>query len=357
MKVGLGLAGLLLAACAAPAATPLPEQPVPVGAGAQAIEIVAAPVPLNPRDPRQTRVGELTYAGGVALTARGTSRLGGLSGMDIRWRENGRTFLAVTDQGDLIEADIVLDAAGRVTGLNNATIRPLLDEQGRPVARKEAADAEGLVAFPGDDFAVSFERGHRVWVYDRPGAPARSFPWAAGVPTNLGDNEGLEALAHPPASMPTTVVLGAEDGRTWQCAERTCRPAAPARLQAGFSLTGMDAPHRELAFAVFRAFDPLRGFRWMIGWSPDLLRGEPFRPLAAFEPPLVTDNFEAIAAAPWRDGWRIYVASDDNFRREQRTLLLAFDWKPPPGAACPPEGGTPQPRCEAPKKAGVSAGP
>ncbi|HZZ33856.1 MAG TPA: hypothetical protein VFE10_17870, partial [Phenylobacterium sp.] len=28
---------------------------------------------------------------------------------------------------------------------------------------------------------------------------------------------------------------------------------------------------------------------------------------------------------------RFYVISDDNFSKSQRTLLLAFDWKPPAG--------------------------
>ena len=331
-------AALLLAACAGSPAGPVAPLPAPAAGGgaatattAQRVDIVAEPVPLDTRDPGRSRVGELVYAGGVALTARGTSRFGGISGIDIRDGRSGRGrgFIAVTDQGDFVEADLVLDAAGRPAGLANAVIRPLLDEQGAPVAGKELGDAEGVVAFPGDDFAVSFERRHRVWVYDAPGAPARTFPWGAATPADMGDNEGLEALAHVPASMPPHVILGAEDGRTWRCVLSECRPGAAARVAPGFSLTGMDAPRAEIAFATFRAFDPLRGFRWMIGWTPDVLRDAPFRPLASFEPPLVADNVEAIAAVPRGDGWRLYVMSDDNFRGAQRTLLLAFDWTPP----------------------------
>ena len=41
------------------------------------------------------------------------------------------------------------------------------------------------------------------------------------------------------------------------------------------------------------------------------------------------DPFEAIAAVPAKDGSvRFYLLSDDNFQSSQRTLLLAFDWKP-----------------------------
>jgi hypothetical protein len=52
--------------------------------------------------------------------------------------------------------------------------------------------------------------------------------------------------------------------------------------------------------------------------------------------PVTVDNFEGLAAVPrtgpGQDGAiRFYLISDDNFSRAQRTLLLAFDWKPPSG--------------------------
>ena len=41
------------------------------------------------------------------------------------------------------------------------------------------------------------------------------------------------------------------------------------------------------------------------------------------------DNFEGLAALPGKAGVvRFYLISDDNFSSSQRTLLLAFDWKP-----------------------------
>ena len=45
--------------------------------------------------------------------------------------------------------------------------------------------------------------------------------------------------------------------------------------------------------------------------------------------PLTVDNYEGLAAIPAEDGSvRFYLLSDDNFQSSQRTLLLAFDWKP-----------------------------
>jgi hypothetical protein len=35
----------------------------------------------------------------------------------------------------------------------------------------------------------------------------------------------------------------------------------------------------------------------------------------------------AVVALPGR-GWRLFLLSDDNFSKDQRTLLLAFDWLP-----------------------------
>ena len=44
------------------------------------------------------------------------------------------------------------------------------------------------------------------------------------------------------------------------------------------------------------------------------------------------DNLEGLAALPQRDGSiRFYLISDDNFSKLQRTLLLAFDWRPHQG--------------------------
>jgi hypothetical protein len=48
--------------------------------------------------------------------------------------------------------------------------------------------------------------------------------------------------------------------------------------------------------------------------------------LALLAPPLMVDNFEAIAAVRRGEGGvRLYIASDDNQSDRQQTLLYAFD--------------------------------
>jgi hypothetical protein len=46
-------------------------------------------------------------------------------------------------------------------------------------------------------------------------------------------------------------------------------------------------------------------------------------------PPLTVDNFEGMTAViDAAGGIRFYLVSDDNASSTQRTLLLAFDWRP-----------------------------
>jgi len=45
--------------------------------------------------------------------------------------------------------------------------------------------------------------------------------------------------------------------------------------------------------------------------------------------PLSVDNFEGLGVVQRPDGgFRFYLISDDNASASQRTLLLAFDWRP-----------------------------
>ena len=73
-------------------------------------------------DPTQTAIGAFSYAGGVELTGVDSTRLHGLS--DLRIAPDHH-LLAVGDEGDLLEAQIVLDAAGHLLGLSDAKLTRL----------------------------------------------------------------------------------------------------------------------------------------------------------------------------------------------------------------------------------------
>src|SRR5439155_17236546 len=163
---------LVLAACApAPAALHNgPARPVPADGS---IRIVATPLPLNPKNPAQDRIGDFVFAGAVQLTSPDTTLLGGLS--DLKVAADG-SLVAETDEGALVRAQIVLDDKGRLIGLDHARISLLKGLNGQPLPGKAEADAEGVAAWPNGDLMISFERDDRIWVYPADGGAPRPAP-------------------------------------------------------------------------------------------------------------------------------------------------------------------------------------
>lgn len=312
-----GLLATAIAACA-PNAAPLPTHPLPA---AGFVSVQAEPLPLDPRPDGAERIGAFAYAGGVKLTSRDTARLHGLSDLRVR----GDRLVAVSDGGDLLDARLDLDSGGRIAGLSEARISPLLAPGGEPVQGKAEGDAEGLAILADGARLVSFERDHRIWLYPAGGGgPLKAPSPDAAFPPN----EGMEALDADPASGPDAFVVGGEaSGETWRC-----------RLSAGCMSTGrIDKPPEFGLVAaaeagagrtawLLRAFDPIRGVRIVL-----LIRDSAGREIdrLAMAQPLTIDNFEGLAAVPGTDGSvRFYLLSDDNFSNLQRTLLMAFDWRP-----------------------------
>lgn len=300
------LSTLTVAGCEARSEAPPLTRAVPIEIASRAVA------------PESSKVGALTFAGGVELTAPRSSLLGGLSDLDVA--DDGRVLM-VTDEGDLVQARIVLDDAGRLIGLADVTVRGVVNGDGRPIAGKELADAEDVTFLPDGGFAIAFERMHRVLAYEGPDGPVRrrvdltghvfttEFEGGAGVK----HNRGFEGLAWA-----DVLTLGTEDGVVFECRDRRrCTRRALGKPGGGWSLTGLDALDGNRLISVWRAH-PLFGWRGMIA-GPD------GRELARLEGPLGA-NFEGIAAVPRGAGWRLYVLSDDGFGETGRTLLLAFDW-------------------------------
>jgi hypothetical protein len=310
-------ATLLLAACA-PGQTSLPRGPV---AADGTITVATEAVPLNAARPAETRIGRFTYAGGLALTSDDTARLHGLS--DLLVGPDGR-LVAISDEGDLLEARIVLDRAGRLTGIADARIRALPGLDGQPLPGKLEADSEGLAVLANGDRLVSFEQRHRIRLYPADGglpheapAPQAAFP----------ANGGMEALAADPAAGPDAYLAGGEDSaQLFSCRlSGGCTPGPTvARPGSEFGLVAMRRLPQGRTAYLLRAWDPLRGSRIVL--KIDGPQGEVDR--LELSRPFTVDNFEGVAAVPIRGGLRFYLLSDDNFQRIQRTLLMAYDWRP-----------------------------
>ena len=308
---------LALTACAQP---PLEKAPVSAASG---ITVKAEPVALNANDPAQVSVGTFTYAGGLELTSRDTSRLHGLS--DIKVGQDGR-LIAVSDDGDLYTSRLVLDPAGRLIGLTENQIAPLTGLDGQPLASKQEADAEGVAVLANGDRLVSLERHDRILRYPAKGGPAIAAPGPLNV--IFPDNGGMEALSQDPASGPDAYMAGGEiSGQTWNCTlSKGCVDGRLLPKPGEFGLVALTPlPHGQLAY-VIRAWDPLAGSHVVLIIND--AKGTEIDRLNLVKP-LTVDNLEGVAAVPAKDGSvRFYLISDDNFSPAQRTLLLAFDWKP-----------------------------
>ncbi|MEO1039811.1 MAG: esterase-like activity of phytase family protein [Pseudomonadota bacterium] len=307
----------------------------------EAPELIAEPVVLDPADPDRSEVGELVYRGGLVLSSD-EERFGGISAIEIS--RDGSHILALSDRGAWFTFSLSHDQDARLAGAHGLRIHDLLDADGRALSGPDA-DAEGLAPLGGGRYAVSFERNHRIEVYDLgedwaqlDSAYAEPFPTPPGA-ERLRDNAGLEALVPlDDGALLAGIELPIIDGRphTFWRLEDGEATAQAVRLEPGFGLTALarvpeDAPQRPGALlAVERFWSRDIGNRIRVsilaeqdGSGSGELTGRP-ELLAELTPDMTVDNIEGLAIAVVNGEARLFLIADDNFNARQRTLLLSF---------------------------------
>lgn len=313
------MAGAVVSAIAALWAALQQRPAAPVSGGAIGIE--ASQVPLNPQNPSETAIGDFIHAGGLVLTSRQSDQVHGLSDIEVTGTNR---LTAVSDFGVFLDAQLVFDQLDRLVNLADARITLLTGEDGKPLSGKTDADAEGLALLPGGDRLVSFEWRDRIWLYPAGGGPPRPMPMPA---VSFPLNNGMEALAADPESGDDAYTVGGETGDTWTCRlnSASCIEGQSVDKPEEFGLVALKhLPGRQTAY-LLRAFDEARGNRI----SLQVFRAGNLIARMDLAPPRTVDNYEGLAAVPRTDGSvRFYLISDDNARASQRTLLLAFDWRP-----------------------------
>ena len=246
-------------------------------------------------------------------------RFGGFSGLHVF--PGGARFMALTDSATMFEGRFLRDASGRLTGIDEVTITPLPDENGRPI-RGIRGDSEGLAVAPDGRVFVSFEGVARLRIEDAGnGLPLRlpRHPDFEGMQRN----SSLEALAIGP------------DGALYTIPERsgrTTRPFPVYRLRGetwdipfsiprrgAFLVTGADIGPDGLLYILERDFTGI-GFRSRVrrfdlsgGGEETLFQSRTGE----------YDNLEGISV--WQDGAGrrvVSLISDDNFRWFQRTEIV-----------------------------------
>lgn len=323
--VGLGaVVGLaLVTACATAHLKPIPPRgPIPLTAG---VTIDAAPVPLDPGDPARQEIDGFRYLGGLALTSETTSRLHGLS--DLKVFSDG-TFLAPSDDGDILKARIEFGRDGRLAKVADATLEPLRGPTGEALQGKGEGDAEGLTQLLHGPMLVSFERDHRIWSYDAPGKPT-----PATMPdATFAENDGMEGLTLYGAADRNAYWVGGEPGDIWLCRYgQTCTAVAGLpKPPMGYRLSSLGTGPKGELVILHHSFIPAIGSRIVLTVVRDPVGAKTVIGRMAMGPNSTVDNFEGVSVQPAPDGsWRLFLLSDDNFNPKQRTLLLAFAWTPP----------------------------
>jgi hypothetical protein len=318
----------LLAPPARAQATDEGEGPTPIAVRATPIERFAAG--------GQARFGALSFRSGLELQAN-EREFGGFSGL---WRSgDGGEIVAITDRARWLTARVAL-AGGRLAGLNDAVLAPMLGASGRPLRRSRFYDTEALTLSGGTAF-VAVERSHGLlrfpWAKEGVRARAQAVPGPAEL-RDLPSNQGLEAIGVAPPRSPLSGALVA-------IAERARRgDGEPTR---GFVLSGPRAG----AFDVARtgpfdvtdlAFLPSgemllleRRFSWLGGLGARIRRipadavaaGRTVDGPAIFEADgsQEIDNLEGLSIHRGPGSETVLtLISDDNFSALQRTLLLEF---------------------------------
>ncbi|MEM7779106.1 MAG: esterase-like activity of phytase family protein [Pseudomonadota bacterium] len=284
---------------------------------------ITDPVPLNPEDPSQDEIGELIYRGGVVIEP-GEEGIGGISGLE--WYEEDGLIYAVSDDGHwlTIEPD---EFDGRLIDILAITRGDLLDERGRRL-RGENADAEAITRGPaGNNWLVTFEREHRVWIYEDLSETAEPVAdqWTRHLRPSES-NAGFEAAATWAGGAIACLerhVEGSPNCLTFPTKRQFEFTPPPSLAEKAGVPTDAACLDENSCFILFRSFVRGEGNRAaIVHYDP---ASEENEVLAVLTPPLTLDNFEGIAVREQFGKTYLYIVSDNNFSDDQRTLLMKFE--------------------------------
>jgi hypothetical protein len=306
--------------------------------GFDAIELTAKPIERFLQTQDDPRFGALEFRGGLELVSA-DRRFGSLSGVDFS--PDGSVLYAVSDKARWFSARPLVQG-GRLVGLDNAGVAPILNNAGEPLVGKRWGDAEALriVARDGVPAAlVSFEGSNDLRAFSGPDFPAsRSVDVPLpGSARNVDPNAGFEGLAIAPATSPLEggIVLVAEH---WLDRNESHSGWIVGGPRAGrFSLVrsgGYDVTDAAfLPDGDLLVLERQLGFPLGVGMRIRRIAADDLRPGATVDGEVLLeadlryqiDNMEGIAVTTGPDGETlIALVSDNNQNKLQRTLLLYF---------------------------------
>ncbi len=304
-------------------------------------------IPLNL--PEADDTSEISFASGFSFEAN-DPRFGGWSGFDLN--HQGK-LVAVSDEGFALTADPKLDNLGQISGFENAIFSSLKNQNGEMLQGKNFTDAEDITVLPNGQLAVSFERDHRILVFNDILEPAVDtialpqdmldvFEQFSKVFQETGNrqygNIGLEAI---------TVL----NGHLVAAIEEPLPNELEHRVYMQNNLGGWDnmyyqglpgygissattLPNGNILFLernteYFNSYEHY-GVRVVEIDKNDFFANNHFtgKTWIQFEP-TTGENFESIFCYTAKNGLTyVSLATDDNYAYSERNLFLNFEWKP-----------------------------
>ncbi len=284
----------------------------------------------------QTRFGALEFLGGLELSSD-NALLGAVSA--IRFRPDHRNFISVLDTGHWLTGAVERDENGRLKGVSDARIMPMIDRYGGTDPGKGGMDAEGL-ALRGDHVLVSYEQHHRVDAYPDPGFEISPPDGTLPLPIprwQLRANRSLEALMIAPQSSPLAggAVIVAEDSLDDEgnmlaaILDGPLQGRFTVRHYGGYDVSdGVFLPDGDLLL-LERRFGLIHG----LGVRIRRIAGADIKPGAVAGGKVIfeassreqIDNMEGMDVFQAADGsLHLILVSDDNHSILQRSLMLEF---------------------------------
>ncbi len=282
----------------------------------------------------ETRFGSLEFVGGLELSSD-NALLGAISA--IRFRPDQLHFISVLDTGHWLTGAIERDRNGRLKGIGDARIVPMIDRHGGIDAGEGGMDSEGL-ALRGDHVLVSYEQYHRVDVYPDPGFEISLPDGTMPIPrVELRANRSLEALMIAPQSslLAGGAVIVTEDSLDDQGNMSAAVLDGPlqgrftVRRHCGFGVSdGVFLPDGDLLL-LERRFGLMHG----LGVRIRRIAGADIKPGAVVDGRVIfeagpgdqIDNMEGLDVFRAADGaLHLILVSDDNHSILQRSLMLEF---------------------------------
>lgn len=294
------------------------------GSGFSELDLSVAPLNAKQAEVLTARLPKNAKLAGAWELSASDPNFGGLSGIAL---DGDNSLLAVTDSGGWVT--LSLEKGVPVTG----GIAYMRGQDGKFLSGKWLNDAEDI-AYRDGIALVSFERDFRIEAFaiGSCGAQAKAVK-VAGLPSSydgktIDDNEGPEAMTLLPDGSIRFGYEGATGsvspfGHVLASGEADWT-GTRAPSPSGFALVSMAtvalSSNAERTVYLYRSFDPFRGARSVLTW------GEGDAHQLTLSRPVMTDNFEGMAVQPTGPGTaRIWIVSDNNFTKLQRTLLYAFD--------------------------------